>query len=279
MPPAPPGSSPDPSTPETENTSGMTGFRPVSPPPTPWRAATTSSVLAAILPPMGGPTPSTPSERERPDVKPKASAPPASSWSQIHLRGRHPGPTPENDATRGVVGRRPGFDRARCPVRPSSAALRWRAEPPTARAAAPRASDRPRRGRNCGRGRNRFVRSPPAGGPPRGRGRASVRDPARRTHGVPDPGSVDGTERRGDEPRGRPDDHARYAIDQPRDEPGALLVRGGGGSRHPRREDGESLTSIAAQYGVTPQAIERANKLKDANLLRIGQKLIIPTAH
>ncbi len=43
-------------------------------------------------------------------------------------------------------------------------------------------------------------------------------------------------------------------------------------------KSGESLTSIAAQYGVTPQAIKRANSLKDANLLRIGQKLIIPAA-
>jgi LysM repeat protein len=39
---------------------------------------------------------------------------------------------------------------------------------------------------------------------------------------------------------------------------------------------GESLISIGARYGVTPQAIRRANHLKDANLLRIGQKLIIP---
>jgi LysM repeat protein len=39
---------------------------------------------------------------------------------------------------------------------------------------------------------------------------------------------------------------------------------------------GESLTSIAALYGVTPQAIRRANHLRDANLLRIGQKLVIP---
>jgi len=39
---------------------------------------------------------------------------------------------------------------------------------------------------------------------------------------------------------------------------------------------GESLTSIAARYGVTPQAIRRANHLKSANLLRIGQKLVIP---
>ena len=41
---------------------------------------------------------------------------------------------------------------------------------------------------------------------------------------------------------------------------------------------GESLTSIGAIYGVTPQAIRHANHIKDPNLLRIGQKLIIPRA-
>jgi N-acetylmuramoyl-L-alanine amidase len=41
-------------------------------------------------------------------------------------------------------------------------------------------------------------------------------------------------------------------------------------------KSGESLTSIAALYGVTPQSIRRANNLKDANLLRVGQRLVIP---
>ncbi len=39
---------------------------------------------------------------------------------------------------------------------------------------------------------------------------------------------------------------------------------------------GESLTSIAALYGVTPQAIQHANKIKDPNLIHVGQKLIVP---
>jgi LysM repeat protein len=43
-------------------------------------------------------------------------------------------------------------------------------------------------------------------------------------------------------------------------------------------EPGESLTSIGALYGVTPQAIRQANHITDPNLLRIGQKLIIPAA-
>jgi LysM repeat protein len=40
---------------------------------------------------------------------------------------------------------------------------------------------------------------------------------------------------------------------------------------------GDSLTSIAAKYGVTAQAIAAANDLKDPNHIEPGQKLIIPT--
>lgn len=39
---------------------------------------------------------------------------------------------------------------------------------------------------------------------------------------------------------------------------------------------GESLTSIAAEYGVTPQAITHANNIADPNLIRVGQRLMIP---
>jgi LysM repeat protein len=39
---------------------------------------------------------------------------------------------------------------------------------------------------------------------------------------------------------------------------------------------GDSLSSIAAKYGVTPQAIQQANKIKDPNVIQVGQKLIIP---
>ena len=39
---------------------------------------------------------------------------------------------------------------------------------------------------------------------------------------------------------------------------------------------GESLMSIAAEYGVTPQAITHANNIADPNLIRVGQRLIIP---
>lgn len=39
---------------------------------------------------------------------------------------------------------------------------------------------------------------------------------------------------------------------------------------------GESLASIAKQYGVTATGIADANGLSDANLIRVGQQLLIP---
>jgi nucleoid-associated protein YgaU len=40
---------------------------------------------------------------------------------------------------------------------------------------------------------------------------------------------------------------------------------------------GENLTQIAARYKVTVEAIVEANGLKNANLIEIGQKLVIPS--
>ena len=39
---------------------------------------------------------------------------------------------------------------------------------------------------------------------------------------------------------------------------------------------GETLSEIAAAYGVTPGVIVRLNKLRNANTIRVGQKLFIP---
>ena len=39
---------------------------------------------------------------------------------------------------------------------------------------------------------------------------------------------------------------------------------------------GDTLTSIAERYDVTPQAIRRTNRISDPNFLRIGQRLVIP---
>lgn len=41
-------------------------------------------------------------------------------------------------------------------------------------------------------------------------------------------------------------------------------------------QKGETLTSIAARYGVTPQQIRQANNLQDPKLLMVGQQLLIP---
>ncbi len=48
----------------------------------------------------------------------------------------------------------------------------------------------------------------------------------------------------------------------------------------PRRthvvHSGETLVSIAARFGVTPQSIRRLNHIKDPNLIHVGQRLVIP---
>jgi LysM repeat protein len=41
---------------------------------------------------------------------------------------------------------------------------------------------------------------------------------------------------------------------------------------------GDTLTSIAARYGVTVAAILRVNEIDDPNLIIVGQKLVIPTS-
>jgi LysM domain. len=41
---------------------------------------------------------------------------------------------------------------------------------------------------------------------------------------------------------------------------------------------GENLIAIAAQYGVSPKAIQVANKIADPNRIVVGQKLVIPPA-
>ena len=41
-------------------------------------------------------------------------------------------------------------------------------------------------------------------------------------------------------------------------------------------ESGDTVSGIASKYGVTQEAIIKANNLEDANRLSLGQKLIIP---
>jgi LysM repeat protein len=48
------------------------------------------------------------------------------------------------------------------------------------------------------------------------------------------------------------------------------------GSRTYIVQRGDNLSRIAAKYGVTVDAIVKANNLKNASLIYAGQKLIIP---
>ncbi len=41
-------------------------------------------------------------------------------------------------------------------------------------------------------------------------------------------------------------------------------------------EAGESLASIASRYGITASDIAQANQLSDANVIQVGQQLLIP---
>jgi spore germination protein len=41
-------------------------------------------------------------------------------------------------------------------------------------------------------------------------------------------------------------------------------------------QPGDQLARIAARYGVTVTAIVKANDLANPNLIRVGQRLIIP---
>ncbi len=56
----------------------------------------------------------------------------------------------------------------------------------------------------------------------------------------------------------------------------ALESSGGGdGDSHTVRA-GDTIASIAARYGTTPEAIVKANGLPDANTIQVGQQLRIP---
>lgn len=57
---------------------------------------------------------------------------------------------------------------------------------------------------------------------------------------------------------------------------GGTLVRSSGSMRRHVVKPGESLTGLAAQYGISPSLLRNQNKLKSDNLL-IGQVIMIPT--
>lgn len=43
-------------------------------------------------------------------------------------------------------------------------------------------------------------------------------------------------------------------------------------------QSGDSLSGIAARFGITTQALQDANGITDPNLIQVGQTLIIPDA-
>ena len=65
---------------------------------------------------------------------------------------------------------------------------------------------------------------------------------------------------------------------------GGGAPRGGGGARTGGAaegyehvvQSGETISTIAQAYGVSVAAILRENNLRDANIIREGQKLFIP---
>ena len=58
----------------------------------------------------------------------------------------------------------------------------------------------------------------------------------------------------------------------------ALAACGGpAGVRH-RVERGESLYRIGKAYGVSPETLARANGIKDAARIEVGQTIVIPNA-
>lgn len=57
---------------------------------------------------------------------------------------------------------------------------------------------------------------------------------------------------------------------------GTAARRGNRGGWEHEVKPGESLSTIAAAYGVRISAIVEANQLRDAHMIRVGQKLFVP---
>ena len=181
---------------QPEATHATAGLRPASPPPTAWKTATTSSVLASIIPLPEPPIVAPPSESETPDREPDATeavAKPLPSWLTEATSAAVtvvPYPKTEEPAEAPAAGQATAAADAssdRTAQTTDSAGPRAAgAAPPEASAHPAPAAGRSRRGRPSGRGHEyRLTRSLSAGRPPWRSGRAVVRDsdrdPARRS--------------------------------------------------------------------------------------------------
>lgn len=59
-------------------------------------------------------------------------------------------------------------------------------------------------------------------------------------------------------------------------QPAAPTPRPPSGTTYHTVQAGETLGKIAANYGITSAALANANGITDPNLIRVGQKLVIP---
>lgn len=66
------------------------------------------------------------------------------------------------------------------------------------------------------------------------------------------------------------------AAATPRRQPSAPSGRSSGSGYEHVVEAGQTLSQIASAYGTTVEAIKKANDIKDANKVRVGQTLFIP---
>lgn len=67
----------------------------------------------------------------------------------------------------------------------------------------------------------------------------------------------------------------RYVSDAPL----AEVAQGESEPVHHRVRRGETLSKIASRYGVSVAAVQRANRLRSANRIAVGQSLVIPVPH
>lgn len=92
--------------------------------------------------------------------------------------------------------------------------------------------------------------------------------------GVPNPYAYRETNREADRPRAPVSEQGAPSREEPARR--ERRARSAAVSEYHEVQAGETLFRIARRYGVTVEALERANEISDASSLRIGQRLSIP---